>query len=278
LMPMDVLNALADQEQRTPQKGSSSSSSSSKPLRMPGLDRSLPSPAPAVRSLCASLCASGAYADDNMSDARRRELCRHGVGVVTCCLKFGAQAHEAGDTIGMLLWASRASSLADMSLLLSDPIGMCVRVWAMDFKAWALMLTGMHHAAHHVLVQALLMGGVRFPLAEGAAPVVNLHKACVLIVLGRNDAAAAAAETGAKEFQLSIQGISISSSNAQPLADPSPFSPPPPPSSHARLRHALSWIRGKQQQPLAAGGGGEDVGAFAAPSDDLQLLYNTGWG
>jgi hypothetical protein len=34
----------------------------------------------------------------------------------------------------MLLWASRASSLADHCLLNSDPIGICVRVWAMDFK------------------------------------------------------------------------------------------------------------------------------------------------
>lgn len=36
-----------------------------------------------------------------------------------------------------------------------------------------------------LLVQALLMGGVRYPLPEGAAPVLNLHKASALIALGR---------------------------------------------------------------------------------------------
>ncbi len=118
-----------------------------------------------------------------------------------------------------------------------------------------------------VLVQALLMGGVRFPLPEGAAPLLNLHKACVLIMLGRNEQAAAAAEVGAKELQLSIQGISMPSAGSAALAEP-------PPASHARLRHALSWMRGTKMplpSPAAA-----DAERDATPDDELQLLYNTG--
>jgi hypothetical protein len=94
----------------------------------------------------------------------------------------------------------------------------------------------------------------------------------VLIALGRHEHAAASAEVGAKEFQLSIQGISISSASSQVQADALADTPPLPPASHARLRHALSWIRGKQleQQPAEA-----TVDALPA-SDGLQLLYNTG--
>jgi hypothetical protein len=127
--------------------------------------------------------------------------------------------------------------------------------------------------AAQMLLQTLLMGGVRYPLPEGAAPVVNLHKACVLVMLGRHEQAAAAAEVGAKEFQLSIQGISISAANAAALTDP------PPHASHARLRHALSWIRGKQLPPSsssAAAAAAAEVDARQESNDDLQLLYNTG--
>ena len=44
-----------------------------------------------------------------------------------------------------------------------------------------------------LLVQALLMGGVRYQLPEGAAPVINLHKASALIALGRYQQASTAA-------------------------------------------------------------------------------------
>ncbi len=114
------------------------------------------------------------------------------------------------------------------------------------------------------------MGGVRFPLPEGAAPVLNLHKASALVMMGRGEQAAAAAEVGAKEFQLSIQGVSMSSAGAAAVADPSP-------ASHARLRHALSWIRGKQlpsSSPAAASAA--ELDAYLAADTDLQLLYNTG--
>jgi hypothetical protein len=83
---------------------------------------------------------------------------------------------------------------------------------------------------------------------------------------------------GAKELQLSIQGISISSASlADPLDVLSPLATPAP-ASHARLRHALSWIRGKQlpSSSAAAAEAAVDLGATLAPSDGMQLLYNTG--
>jgi hypothetical protein len=154
LPSVDVVYALADQEQRSPQKSAGSSALSPKLTRMPGLDapRHNQAPEAVVRSLCASLCARGAHYDQDMSDARRRQLENHGVWVVISCLKFGAMAQvtcdcvtcnipfpshvqqAAGDVASMLLWASRASSLADHCLLNSDPVGICMRVWAMDFK------------------------------------------------------------------------------------------------------------------------------------------------
>ncbi len=83
---------------------------------------------------------------------------------------------------------------------------------------------------------------------------------------------------GAKELQLSIQGISISSASlADPLDGFSPLATPAP-ASHARLRHALSWIREKQL-PSSSAGAAEaavDLGTTLAPSDGMQLLYNTG--
>jgi hypothetical protein len=111
--------------------------------------------------------------------------------------------------------------------------------------------------------------------------VINLHKASVMIMMGRHEAAAAAAEIGAKEFQLSIQGVSISSAGSKALADTSPIEPPPP-ASHARLRHALSWIRGKQQQSPSPSSSSAAAAAAAvstdslADSDSVQALYNTG--
>ena len=48
-----------------------------------------------------------------------------------------------------------------------------------------------------LLVQALLMGGVRYPLPEGAAPVLNLHKASALIALGRYQQASGSAACAA---------------------------------------------------------------------------------
>jgi hypothetical protein len=94
LPSLDVLHALADQEQKSPQKSLSSPAAGTKAARMPGLDAPRASQAPeaAVRSLCARLCASGAYVDDNMSDVMRRQLANHGVPVVMSCLKFGAAA------------------------------------------------------------------------------------------------------------------------------------------------------------------------------------------
>ena len=113
--------------------------------------------------------------------------------------------------------------------------------------------------------------------------MINLHKASVMIMMGRHEAAAAAAEIGAKEFQLSIQGVSISSASSKALADTSLIEPPPP-ASHARLRHALSWIRGKQQPSPSPSSSSAAAAAAAAAvsmdsladSDSLQLLYNTG--
>ncbi len=109
--------------------------------------------------------------------------------------------------------------------------------------------------------------------------MINLHKASVMIMMGRHEAAAAAAEIGAKEFQLSIQGVSISSAGSKALADTSPIEPPPP-ASHARLRHALSWIRGKQQPSPSPSSSSAAAAAVSmdslADSDSLQLLYNTG--
>ena len=52
----------------------------------------------------------------------------------TNCLPPPQLAQLTGDIASMLMWASRASSLADHCLLNSDPTGICVRVWAMDFK------------------------------------------------------------------------------------------------------------------------------------------------
>ena len=98
LPSMDVLHALADQEQQSPQKNVSGAGSL-KTMRMPGLDavKSVEAPEAAVRSVCASLCASGAYVDDNMTDGRRRQLVRYGVWVVVSCLKFGAVAQVICD-------------------------------------------------------------------------------------------------------------------------------------------------------------------------------------
>lgn len=97
LPSLDVVYALADQEQRSPQK--TSGSVTAKPLRMPGLDASQPQQAPeaVVRALCASLCAGGAYVDEHMSDGRRRQLMNHGVPVVVSCLKFAAMAQVTCD-------------------------------------------------------------------------------------------------------------------------------------------------------------------------------------
>jgi hypothetical protein len=98
LPSLDVVYALADQEQKSPQK-SFGAAAAAKPLRMPGLDapQSQQAPETVVRNLCASLCASGAYIDENMSDARRRQLTFHGVPVVVSCLKFGAMAKVTYD-------------------------------------------------------------------------------------------------------------------------------------------------------------------------------------
>jgi hypothetical protein len=99
LPSLDVVHALADQEQKSPQKSLNSPAAGSKAARMPGLDAPRASQAPeaAVRSLCASLCASGAYVDENLSDVMRRQLANHGVSVVMSCLKFGAAAQVTCD-------------------------------------------------------------------------------------------------------------------------------------------------------------------------------------
>ncbi len=96
LPSVEVVHALADQEQRSPQKGGSAAA---KQWRMPGLDAPDLNQAPeaAVRSLCASLCASGPYVDDNMSDARGRQLLNHAGWVVISCLKFAAMAQVTCD-------------------------------------------------------------------------------------------------------------------------------------------------------------------------------------
>jgi hypothetical protein len=98
LPSFDVVHALADQEQRSPQKAAGASAAA-KPMRMPGLDAPLLQQAPeaVVRNLCASLCASGACVDEHMSDARRRQLANYGVPVVVSCLKFGAMAKVTRD-------------------------------------------------------------------------------------------------------------------------------------------------------------------------------------
>jgi hypothetical protein len=158
----DVVNALLDQEQRRPH--TASSNSPVKPARMPGLDAAAAPPATeaAVRQLCAALCAGGAHFDDGMSDGRMRQLRNNGASIVVSCLKFGAMAQVPpgaratllsspllhllhlphllnllqanGDVASMLLWATRAHSLAEACLLNSSPIGLCVRVWSIDFK------------------------------------------------------------------------------------------------------------------------------------------------
>jgi hypothetical protein len=97
LPSVEVVHALADQEQRSPQKGSGSHAP--KQWRMPGLDAPELNQAPeaAVRSVCASLCASGAHVDDNMSEVRGRQLLNHGACVVISCLKFAAMAQVTCD-------------------------------------------------------------------------------------------------------------------------------------------------------------------------------------
>jgi hypothetical protein len=99
LPSVDVLQALADQEQRSPQKMMTTSAASPKLLRMPGLEAGPPQQASeaAVRSMCASLCGGGGHVDEGMSDARRRQLVIHGAAVVVSCLKFGAMAKVTCD-------------------------------------------------------------------------------------------------------------------------------------------------------------------------------------
>ena len=75
---------------------------------------------------------------------------------------------SSSDISSMMLWATRASSVADRCLLNSDPAGLCLRVWCCDFKvayfktsnllpvvtcgvqAGALFLSGLHKAGCEV--------------------------------------------------------------------------------------------------------------------------------